>query len=150
MLELKNISFGVDSEEGQKEIIRERQKKDVYSGVNAVTDPQGLMELQDETLSVTMKDEIVDMITALTFASRESELTELGISPRGAVAVSHMAKACAMVRGRDYCIPEDVFEVFSDVCSHRILPSREARAGQLTAEDVAAKLLGEVKKPFTV
>ena len=147
---LVKLTIGYPDMESQKEIIRERQKKDVYSGVNAVTDPQGLMELQDETLSVTMKDEIVDMITALTFASRESELTELGISPRGAVAVSHMAKACAMVRGRDYCIPEDVFEVFSDVCSHRILPSREARAGQLTAEDVAAKLLGEVKKPFTV
>ena len=147
---LVKLTIGYPDMESQKEIIRERQKKEVYSGVNAVTDPRGLMELQDETLNVTMKDEIVDMITALTFASRQSELTELGISPRGAVAVSHMAKACAMVRGRDYCIPEDVFEVFSDVCAHRILPSREARAGQFTAEDVTAKLLGEVEKPYTV
>ena len=73
---------------------------------------------------------------------------ELGISPRGAIAVSKMARACAYVRGRDFVIPADVREVFSDVCAHRVLLSQQARAARLTARDVTEKLLREIAEPY--
>ncbi len=147
---LVKLSIGYPDYESQKEIIKERQRVNIMGEVEEAVDISDLEKLQSDTLSVTMKEEIVDFITALTFASRESELTELGISPRGAVSVSHMAKACALVKGRDYCIPEDVCEIFSDVCAHRIILSREARAQQLSPEKALERILEETRKPFTV
>ncbi len=147
---LVRLTIGYPDYDSQKEIIKERQKTDIMSAVNKVSDPAGLEDMQAKTLQVNMKDEIVDFITALTFASRESEYTDLGISPRGAVAISHMAKACAYVRGRDYCLPEDVCEIFTDVCAHRILLSRKARAEQLGTTEVLSELLENTKKPFTL
>ena len=95
-----------------------------------------------------MKDSILSYITRLTMASQQTELLELGISPRGAIAVGRMARACAFVRGRDYVIPADVREIFVDVCAHRVLPSQKAKAAQLSAQQVLAELLSQVPEPY--
>ena len=58
-----------------------------------------------------------------------------------------MARACAMVRGRDYVIPEDVQAVFTDVCAHRILLSQKARTERKTAQDVLTQVLQDVAAP---
>ena len=147
---LVRLSIGYPDFESQKEIIRERQRKDFMDDMISVTDVAGLLELQKKTLEINMSDEITDYITSLTFASRDSDLTELGISPRGAVAVSHMAKACALLKGRDYVIPEDVTEIFGDVCAHRLILSRKARAEQMSGADVIEHILTETHKPFSV
>ena len=55
-------------------------------------------------------------ITRLCEATRAIDLVELGVSPRGIIALSRMARACALMRDRDYVTPEDVREVFVDVC----------------------------------
>ena len=95
-----------------------------------------------------MKDELLAYITRLSMASREDPMIELGISPRGAIAIGKMARACALVRGRDYAIPADVREVFADVCAHRVLLSQKARAAHLSAQEVLERLLRETPEPY--
>ena len=97
-----------------------------------------------------MKDEIVAYITDLVIASQNDPMLELGISPRGAIAISHMAKACALLNGRDYVTDDDVRAVFKDVCSHRVLLSQKARSAQLTADDVLKGLLSNTSLPYTI
>ena len=75
-------------------------------------------------------------------------MIELGISPRGAIAVGRMARSCAYLRGRDYVVPEDVQEVFCDVCAHRLLLNGKARATRLNGREVLEGLLREVKAPY--
>ena len=104
----------------------------------------GAIFLQEENCSI---DKIIDDITRLAMASREHPLLRLGISPRGALAVSRMAKACAYLHGRDYTLPEDVQEIFADVCAHRVLLSQQAKTQQSTAQDVMQVLLREVAMP---
>ena len=147
---LVRLSIGYPDYDSQKEIIKERQKKDIMDSLESVTDCNGILELQKKTLEVNMSEEIIDYITKLVFASRSSELTELGISPRGAVAVSHMAKACALIKGRDYVIPEDVTAVFADVCSHRLILSRKARTEQLDSNQVIESIINSTEKPYAV
>ena len=64
--------------------------------------------------------------------------------------MSHMAKASAIMAGRDYVTEEDVRDVFIDVCAHRIILTQKARAAGLTAKDVLSQILDSVKLPYGV
>ena len=134
--------------DSQMAILRDRQTKNPLDAVKEITTVAEIRRKQAEVAAVTMKDELLAYITRLSIASREHPDFELGISPRGAIAVSKMARACASVHGRDYVIPADVREIFSDVCAHRVLLSQQARAARLTARDATEKLLREIAEPY--
>ena len=106
-----------------------------------------VLQMQQEVRAVTAKDSILEYITSLAIASREHALTEIGISPRGALYLDRMAKACAYLEGRDFVIPEDVRAVFADVCAHRLILSQKARLSGATALDVVNDLLKTVAVP---
>ena len=80
-------------------------------------------------------------------ATRENPYIELGISPRGTIACSRMALAWAFLQGREYCIPEDVENVFRDVATHRLVLNTKARVAKVSREDVLTEILGSVKQP---
>ena len=94
-----------------------------------------------------MHDEVYYYLCTLVKASRESPYVELGISPRGTIALVNMAKANAFLSQRNYVIPEDVAEIFLDVASHRILLNAKARAGRITAKNVLEQILEQEKMP---
>jgi len=94
-----------------------------------------------------VKDSIYEYITQLTQATREHSAVQLGVSPRGALAVCRMAKAHAYLEGRDYMIPEDVKAVFTDVCCHRIVLGTKAKMMEEKAETVINAVLESVKMP---
>ncbi len=147
---LVKLSIGYPDRENQINVIRNRQTNDPFEGVRTVTKPAQVLYMQNRTLEVVMYDNVVSYITDLAIASRQHPFIDLGISPRGAIALSHMAKACALMNGRDYVSPEDVQEVFCDVCSHRILLSQTARAEHQSQEDVLKQLLQTVPLPYRV
>lgn len=145
---LVRLTIGYPDFESQMEILRDRQIKNPLDSVRQVADCAQILQKQREAASVTMKDEILAYITRLSMASRQHPMVELGISPRGAIAVGRMARACAYVRGRDFVIPEDVREIFADVCAHRILLSQKAKAARLTERQVLEQLLEETALPY--
>ena len=93
------------------------------------------------------KDSVYEYVTHLAQATREHPLVQLGVSPRGALAVCRMAKAYAFLHGRDYVIPEDVAAVFPDVCGHRLMLSTKARMMEETTETVISAVLKQVEMP---
>ena len=145
---LVRLTIGYPSFEAQIDMIRDRATANPMEDVNPVASVGDILQMQKEAAAVTMKDEILAYITGLCVASREHPMVELGISPRGAIAVSRMARACAWLQGRDYVVPEDVREVFSDVCAHRVLLSQKARAVHLTARAVLEQIEEETKEPY--
>lgn len=145
---LVRLTIGYPSFEAQMNIIRDRKTSDPMESVSAAASRDGLLTMQKEAASVTMSDEIVAYITRLCMASREHTGVELGISPRGAIAVGRMARACAYLRGRDFVIPADVREIFVDVCAHRILLNQRAKAAHFSRKDVLSEILSEVKEPY--
>ena len=70
-----------------------------------------------------------------------------GLSPRGTVALTAMAKASAYLKGRQYVIPSDVEEVFPSVASHRIILNMKAKVGHVKVEEVIRQILERVEKP---
>lgn len=145
---LVRLTIGYPDFEAQMDIIRDRAVANPMDNVAQVADPEQILTMQKEAAAVTMKDEIVAYITRLAIASREHPMVELGISPRGAIAIGRMARACAYVRGRDYVVPEDVQAVFTAVCAHRLLLSQKAKAARLTSGTVLEEILNEAKVPY--
>ena len=144
---LVQLTIGYPDYESQMTLIRDRQLENPMEQVQQAADAAALVSMQQEVRRVAMDDKIIDYITRLAMASRAHPLLRLGISPRGALAVSRMAKACAYLHGRDYTLPEDVQEIFADVCAHRVLLSQQAKTQQSTAQDIMQALLREVAMP---
>lgn len=147
---LVRLAVGYPDREGEMGIIKGRQTLDPYASLKKVVTADAVQTMQNAVLQVTIKDELVGYIADLVEATRANNLIELGISPRGAIAVSHMAKACAIMSGRDYVTEDDIRQIFCDVCAHRLLLTQKARAANLTAYDVLQQIMNNVKAPYSV
>ena len=147
---LVRLTIGYPDKESEMRIIQGRQTEDPYADIKKVADLSLVKAMQRATLMVTIKDPLVGYITDLVDASRSSQFTELGISPRGSIAVSHMAKASALMHGRDYVIEEDIRDVFCDVCSHRVILTQKARAAGMQPRNVLEQILESVLPPYNV
>lgn len=145
---LVRLTIGYPDYAAQMDIIRDRKTSDPMNTVCQAVTKDDFLQMQEETAQVTMNDQIVAYITDLSVASREHSAIDLGVSPRGAIAIGRMARACAYVRGRDFVIPSDVREVFCDVCTHRILLTQKAKAAGLTRRVVLQTILAETKEPY--
>lgn len=141
------ISMGYPDFESQISILRDRHRENPLNKVKAMVDIEQLQELVKEALAVEVHDSIYEYVTRLTQATRENPLIQLGVSPRGALAVCRMAKAYACLKGRDFVVPEDVAAVFIDVCSHRLVLSTKARMMEEKPETILNSILESVKMP---
>ena len=74
-------------------------------------------------------------------------MVQLGVSPRGVLALARMSRACAFMRERDFVVPEDVREVFHAVCAHRLIMKPHARIESISANDILDQVLEEVPAP---
>ena len=144
---LVRLAIGYPDKDSEVAIIQGRQTADPYASVRQIIDNDSVKEMQAATLQVTIKEPLVRYIADLVAASRDNPNIELGISPRGAIAVSHMAKANALMQKRDYVTLEDIRDIFIDVCAHRILLTQKARAAGTTPQDILKLLMDNVRTP---
>ena len=75
------------------------------------------------------------------------ELIAFGASPRATLFLARAAKAMALLRGRAYVVPEDVKEVGPDVLRHRIVPTYEAEAEEVSSDQLVARVLEQIEVP---
>lgn len=141
------ISMGYPDFESQISILRDRHRENPLDRIVPVVDIYQLQNLIRETNEVEVQDSVYEYVTRLTQATREHPMIQLGVSPRGALAVCRMAKAYAYLHGRDFVIPEDVAAVFPDVCSHRLVLSTKARMMEEKAENLIQSILASVRMP---
>lgn len=92
-----------------------------------------------------VSDELYDYVVNLTEATRENRYVLLGASPRASIALIRMAKAMAVMNGREYVVPEDIKEVYYDVFAHRIKLDTKAKAEGLTVVEVLMQVFDGVK-----
>ena len=144
---LIRTSMGYPDAKSQIDILKERHHENPLDKLTAAVSREQLLSLMNDARQVHISDPVYAYVVDLVTATRENEFIELGVSPRGALALCRMAKSCAFVRGRDYVIPEDVAAVFDDVCCHRLVLSAKARLHRLSAADVTAEIVKTVKMP---
>lgn len=143
-----SLSIGYPELEKQIEIIKSRRYENPIDKVQAVASKENVIDVQNYLSSVRIQDDLLKYIVLLCEATREDPLVELGVSPRGVLALSQMAKAHAVLEDRIYVVPEDVQAVFIDVCAHRLILRPQARVEGRNARDILKGILQEVKPPL--
>ncbi len=108
-----------------------------------------IQSLQAEASKVKLTEGIKDYIVRLCHKTRNHPSVYLGVSPRGSLALCRAAQALALVRGRDYVIPDDVKELVPVTFSHRIILKQEARLEGATVDRVIASVLQETRVPIS-
>jgi MoxR-like ATPase len=122
----------------------------------AVLDANGLRALQAVADAVFVHDAVVDYAVRLVQATRDPAAAELGdlaphiahgASPRATLGLVAAGRALALLRGRDYVLPQDVYDVARDILRHRVLLSYEALADGVSADDVVERVVRTVLAP---
>lgn len=97
-----------------------------------------VIDLQSRVDHVRLDRSLVDYIIRLANATRTHDEVEIGVSPRGTLALAQACRATALMDGRDYCIPEDVTANIVPVCAHRIVPRSFVADGRFGGREGAA------------
>jgi MoxR-like ATPase len=142
------LSMGYPSHEDAVEILKGNANKPL-SHVKAVITREEFLELQKKTNDMYVHETIYGYIVTLVEQTRSSEFISLGASPRGSIALLRMAKAMAVIAGRDFVSPEDVEAVFHDTLAHRIKLSTKAKAAGMDTRAVLKKIYSSVEAPRT-
>ncbi len=141
------LTMGYPTVENEIMLLKDRQGTNPLDYVQPVASAYDIIEMKHKVENVFRHEEIFGYIARLMKATRENEFIKVGVSPRGALALSNMSAACAFLHKRDYVIPEDIKQVFIDVCAHRLVMSPQARVSNVTSVNVLNDILSRVPEP---
>ena len=141
------LSIGYPSTADQVNILKAKRYANPLDDIKAKISRDNLLEIQNFLGNVQVADTVLVYIVRLCEQTRDMELVELGVSPRGVIALTRMARACALIRERDFVSPEDVREVFKATCAHRLALKPQARIESVTAEDILDQVMEIVPAP---
>lgn len=141
------VTMGYPDMNEEINILKGKQQGNPLDYVRQVITTEDMIQMQEEVGNVFVHDILYAYMTALVAATRNHQMVTLGVSPRGSIALSKMAKALAYVRGRDYVLPEDIGHVFFDVVAHRLVLNPKARVNHIKVEDIVTQILAQVTPP---
>ena len=145
---LLRVTFGYptsDQEWGVLERRLARQREEQV--LDAVTHGEGLRAMQAAVETVTVEESVGRYCVALAAATRDHPQVLMGASPRGALALMLTGRAYAVIRGRDYVVPEDVKAVAASVLAHRVTIRPELWMSDVTGATVVRSVLNQVPTP---
>ena len=142
------VAVGYPSVEEEREILeRRRQRRDDHARLAPVVSREELLAMQRALEDVFVSEAVERYIVDLVQATRRNHRVALGASPRGALAVLKLARAEAVLRGRDFVLPDDVKAVAVPALAHRLILQPELWAARLSPAHVVEQLLTEVPAP---
>ena len=141
------LSIGYPGRESQVDILKKRHGIGDMELVHSRMTVDDVKAIQGYLYSIKVVDDIYYYMVDLCEATRQEPMVELGVSPRGVTALSQLARARAMLKERDYVIPEDVQTIFKDVCAHRLIMKPQAKIEGIRAEDILDRILKNIKAP---
>ncbi len=147
---LLRLSMGYPDEESQVEILRDRHQGNPMEAIKPAVDRQTLLNLIQQVQAVHVADSVYHYIAQLAQATRSHPMVQLGISPRGALAICRAAKAKAYLQGRDFVIPTDVIALCPSVWGHRLVLGSKARLREFTPEAILEEVAAGVPSPERV
>ena len=115
--------MGYPSRETERQILRDHRKGNLVEALEPVADAAEVLAERAHIDAVRMEDSLLDYLLDIVDATRRDGRIRLGASPRSALAFERASRSLARIRGRDYCIPDDVQHMAFPVLGHRILPT---------------------------
>ncbi|MCC7351441.1 MAG: MoxR family ATPase [Phycisphaerales bacterium] len=145
---LLRISVGYPDRAAEHRILTTQPGRFSIEQLRPVLGNDQIVELQDQVPRVKLDGAIVDYILDVVEATRHDEQLHLGVSPRGALALTQASQAAALLAGRDYVIPDDVKGLVTPVCAHRIVSKTYLHNGDPNATvHVLEQILEQIPAP---
>lgn len=145
------ISMGYPSFEDEiniaKNCERDYQNIRMSETVKSVIDGDELINIRNYVKEIFISDEVYGYICRLIHATRNNDYIQIGVSPRGTIALTKLSKAFAFLDGRDYVIPKDVKVAFEKIAPHRIIMGRHAVTEKISSETAVKKICRNLKAP---
>ena len=144
---LMKISIGYPSKEEEETIVSRFEKgMDTIFNITPVGKDK-IARLKQSAKNVHVSSEIVSYISDITRQTRDLKIAQLGVSPRGTLALARACKSYALIQGRTYVIPDDVKRLAVPVLSHRIVVSQDMFYRGKSQEEIVQEILDSVPVP---
>lgn len=140
---LMQISLGYPDRNAEIEIVRSEQSSSAVSHVVPVVSPDDVSRLINDTASIHASDPIIDYAVRLAEATRSHSDVHIGCSPRASIGLVKSAKALALLEGREYVLPSDVFRLATPVMGHRLILKSVAKR----SVDIVGDILSRIPAP---
>jgi len=140
----------------EERLILERMTDLVVPSVSPVVSPAEIISARDVVQQVYIDEKIKDYIIDIVFATRQpasyglsrlADYIEYGASPRASIFLTRAARAHAFLKHRGFVTPEDVKAIAPDILRHRIVPTFEAEAEEISSEKLLGEVLAQVEVP---
>jgi MoxR-like ATPase len=118
---LMRVRLGYPSPEDEARILTLDPQRTALNELTPVMTAQQLTDLQRQVDDINIDPALVDYVVRIANATRESDQLQIGVSPRGALALVHTAKANALLHDRDYVVPDDIVSNVVAVFAHRVV-----------------------------
>ncbi len=141
------LTMGYPDLESEIAILKSKGAAKNADAISPVADAKDVLMLRSAAEEVFIDDRVYKYIASIAAETRSHQQIKLGLSPRGAVALTAMARAAALLRGRSYVIPDDVKYVLGDVAEHRIILSPKAKAAGTSASEALRDISARVPAP---
>ena len=141
------VTLGYASFQQEVEIIGRQEHDDPIESLEAVTSPEDLIQIQEETKAIYVDPLVRQYIVSLTQASRQHQDVVLGASHRGSLALFRTSQALSLIRGRDFVTPDDVKELAVPVLAHRLILTPEARARGIDGAKTVTSIVDNLTVP---
>jgi MoxR-like ATPase len=147
---LMRIRIGYPDLAEERKVLDRQHMLHPAEELQPVISVQETLDLQHAVEKIRMDDVLLDYLLGIVAATRKSELLTLGVSTRGAIALQQAAKALALVRDRDYCLPDDIKDVAPCVLSHRVILNTNLASGRQfeESEQIIRDLVESVPVPL--
>ncbi len=152
MLKLK---VGYPSREEERQILDTMASTSPDTRVTGVITPSDILAARKVVDTIYVDDKVKDYIVNIVFATRKpsdfgvnmDDFIQFGGSPRATIALTLAAKAWAFLQGRGYVTPQDIKTIGLDVLRHRVIPSYEAEAEDVSSETIITRIFDTVPVP---
>ncbi len=138
---LLRVSVGYPDRAAEHQILTTQPGRKPLDDLQPVLNAQDIVDLQDRTQAVRLDRGIVEYILDIVDATRHDEALHLGVSPRGALALTQASQASALLAGREYVTPDDVKQLVVPVCAHRVISKTYLHNGDVNA---TARILQDI------
>ena len=149
------VRIGYPTKEEEAEIIHRMGKLGSKMEPKAVLTGEDILEARKLVDQIYIDPKLSDYILDLVFATREpkkygleiQDLIHYGASPRASIFMMIGAKAKALLSGREYVVPQDIKDIAPDILNHRIKPTFEAEAEEISADGIIKQILDSIPVP---
>ncbi|MBD3307207.1 AAA domain-containing protein [candidate division KSB3 bacterium] len=144
------IRIGYPTLDQEKTIMRAERSVVTLDHLRPVLSAQEVVDIQTRVDNVTIEETLQEYILAIVAKTRESQWIELGVSPRGTIALQRAARTSALIAGRPYCTPDDIKSLVVPTLAHRLVPNVQTfhDAPAEDAENILRDIVDSIPVPL--